>query len=118
MSGATEGTSRRSPGVSALPLQLREASPGLEIWAGCQNTRVAGWAHQQVADIERNLLIEVFAVVEERYIRAFCLDPAGDLGHSGIGSGGLATIDDGSTPGARLQNVWVYAFSVIPHSQP
>ena len=53
-----EATSRRSPGVSSLPLQFREASPGAEIWTGSQNTSQASWVDQGDADVKGNLLIE------------------------------------------------------------
>jgi hypothetical protein len=81
-----------------LSLQLREASPGLEVRARNQDTGHAGWVDQEVADIQRNFLIEdIFAVAEERPLRAFCLDPTGDLHPSGIGFSGITTIYDGST---------------------
>ena len=56
------------------------------------------WVDQEVADLERNLLIEtVFAVAEERDLSAFCLGPTGDLHPLEISFSGLTTIDDGST---------------------
>jgi len=97
--------SRRSPRIAALPLQLRAASSGVEIRMGSQDTSHAGWVDQQVADLERNLLIEsVFALSEELHLRAFCLGQTGDLHPSGIGSSGLTTIDDGSTDWPALQS--------------
>src|SRR5262249_1843621 len=99
LSGAVEGTSRRSPGAASLPLQLRETSPCIEIWTESQNTSLAGRVDQQNADVERDLLIEAaFSGVEEYRIRALRLSPTGHLRWPGTGSGGLATIDDGMTP--------------------
>jgi hypothetical protein len=43
LSGPVQAISRRSSGVSSLPLQSREASPGLEIWTGSQDTSPTGW---------------------------------------------------------------------------
>ena len=72
-------------GTAALPLQLREAPQGIEVWTRSQDTGHAGWVDQQVADIESDLLIEnVFAVAEERHLHAFCLGPTGDLHSSRI----------------------------------
>jgi hypothetical protein len=71
--------SRRSPGVSSLPLPLREASPGAEIWTGSQN----GWVDQAGADVERNLLIEAaFSNVEECPLRALRDGPDGQVSYS------------------------------------
>lgn len=58
---------------------------------------IATGVDQQVADIEGYFLIEdVYAVVEERPIRAIGLGPPGDFYLFGIGFSGLATIDDGN----------------------
>ena len=98
-SGSVEAVSRWSSGITTLPLQLRKAPPGIEVWTGSPDAGDAGWVDQQAADIEDNLLIKnFFAVAEERHFRVFCLGPAGDLHSSRIRSSGLATIDDGSTP--------------------
>jgi hypothetical protein len=87
-----------------LPLQLREATPGLEVRTRSPDTGYAGWVDPEVADLERNLLIEtVFAVAEEHPLQALCLDPTGDLHSSGIGFSGLTTIDDGSTLNSGLR---------------
>ena len=97
MSRPREAMSRRSPGVSSLPLQLREASPGAEIWTGSQN----GWVDQ--AGAERTLLIEAaFSNVEECSIRALRDGPAGQISYSRSPPGGLTTIDDGSTHAGQL----------------
>jgi hypothetical protein len=59
---------------------------------------LAGGVDQQNADVERNLLIEAaFRCVEERPIRAVPLGSTSHLRYSGSSSGGLTTIDDGST---------------------
>ena len=79
------------------------ATSGLEVWTGSQDASHAGRVDQQVADIERNRLIEnVFAVTRERHLPALCLGPPVDLHSSEIGFSGLATIDDGSTPFPQL----------------
>ena len=62
-----------------MPLQFREASPGVEIWTGSQNTRVAGWVDQSGVDVKRNLLIEAaFCGIEGCHIRAV---RNGSVGH-------------------------------------
>src|SRR5262245_12174190 len=50
LSSSAETMSQRSPGVTSLPLQFREASPGVEIWTGSQNTSAAGWVNQSGID--------------------------------------------------------------------
>ena len=82
-----------------MPLQFREASPGIEIWAGSQDAGPAGWVDQAGADVKGDLLIEAaFCGVEDGHIRALRNDPAGQFPYSGSPSGSLTTIDDGSTP--------------------
>ena len=81
-----EAMSRRSPGATSLPLQLGEASLGIEIWTGNQNTSLGGWVDLQGADVERDLPI-----------RALQNGPTGQFRSSGRASCGLATVDDGST---------------------
>ena len=81
-----EAMSRRSPGATSLPLQLGEASLGIEIWTGNQNTSLGGWVDLQGADVERDLPI-----------RALQNGPTGQFRSSGLASCGLATVDDGST---------------------
>ena len=56
MSGAMEGTSRRSPGTAALPLQLCKATPVPEVWEGSKDTGHAGWVGRQAANIQGDLL--------------------------------------------------------------
>jgi aspartyl-tRNA(Asn)/glutamyl-tRNA(Gln) amidotransferase subunit A len=98
-----------------MPLQFHEASQGAEIWTGSQNTGPTGWVDQAGADVERNLLIEgVFCGVEKSGIRALRNGPAGQFSRSGSGSGGLATIDDGST--LKPTYGLVSARGVIPDS--
>jgi hypothetical protein len=98
MSSPVAGASRRSPRIASVPLQFRPVSSGIKIWTGSQDTSPAGWIDRSRADFERNLLIETtFCGLEECPSRPLRLDPAGHLCHSGSGSGGLATIGDGST---------------------
>ena len=93
-----EAMSRRSLGLSSLSLQFREASPGAEIWTGSQNTSQAGWVDQADADVKGNLLIEAaFYGVQECLVGAIRSGTAGQFPCSGNPSGGLATVDDGST---------------------
>jgi hypothetical protein len=97
-SGSVEAVFRGSPRVAAVPLQLREATPGLEVRARSPDTGHAVWVDREVADIERNLLLEkLFVVAEERPLRAVYLDPTGELYSAEISFIGLTTIDDGST---------------------
>ncbi len=112
MSGAMEAMSRRSPGVASLLLQFREASPGIEIRTGSQNTIPTGWVDQAGVDVKGNLLMEVaFSGVEECHIRVLRNALAGQFPFSGSAFGGLATIDDGSTASgnspSNLQHVIV-----------
>ena len=53
-----------------MPLQFREAPPGIEIWTGRQNTRVAAWVDQSGIDVKRNLLLEVAFVASKDVIFA------------------------------------------------
>jgi hypothetical protein len=93
-----EAMSGESPGAVSLPLQFRSASPGLEIWPGSQNTGPPGWVDQAGADVKGNLLIEgVLCGVEQSEIRALRNGSVGQFSYSSTPSGGLATIDDGST---------------------
>ena len=61
-----------------MSLQLRKAPQGREVWTGGQDTGHAGWVDKQVADIESDLIKNVFVVAKERHLRTFCLGQAGD----------------------------------------
>jgi hypothetical protein len=98
LSGPVEGMPRESHRAASLPLQFRQASSGIEIWTGSQNSRVAGWIDQPSTDIERNLLIEDgFSGVKECPIRALRPGHIGQLDGPGNASGSLATFDGGNT---------------------
>src|SRR5262249_47623631 len=97
-SGSVEAVSRRSPGVVALPLQLREASPVIEDWTGSQDASHAGPVDQEAAYFERHLLIEVtFCGVRECHFCALRPSPTGQFPDSEFPHCSLATVDDGST---------------------
>ena len=51
--------SRRSPGLASLLLQLRETSQGVEIRVRSQDTGPAGWACQEAANVQGDLLLGV-----------------------------------------------------------
>ena len=81
-----------------MPLQFREAPWSIEIWTGCQSTSAAGWVDQSGIDPKKNLLIEaVFCGIEGCPIGAVRLGLVCQSSCLGNGSGGLATLDDGST---------------------
>ena len=81
-----------------MPLQFREASPGVEIWTGSQNTSYASWSDPTTTDVKGNLLFEDgFSGAEECQIRTLRLDPVRQRRCLANASGGLATLDDGST---------------------
>ena len=75
MAGSPEVHSSR--GVKGASWSCREASLGVEIWTGGQDTSPAGWVDQAGADDKRSLFIEgAFCGVEECHIRALPLGPA------------------------------------------
>ena len=81
-----------------MPLQFREAPSSVEVWTGSQNTSAAGWVDQSGIDPKRNLLIEAgFCGIEECPIGAVRLGLVCQSSCLANGSGGLATLDDGST---------------------
>jgi hypothetical protein len=107
------GISRSSPRIASLLLQLRQATQSAQVWKSREDASLAGWIDQQSTDIERNLLIEDgFSGVEE-----FALQNAlgSQFSYSGSAGGGLATIDDGSTPNAAA-SPWAPTYSSIPSS--
>ena len=71
-----EGTSRRSAGVTSLPLQFREAPSSIEIWTRSQDPSYASWSDPTTIDVKRSLLFEVaFCGIEGCYLRAVRLGP-------------------------------------------
>jgi len=99
LSSSAEATPQRSPGIASLPLQFRQASPGTEIRTYGQDAGHASWSDPTTTDIKGNLLFEDgFSGAEECQIRALRLDPVRQRRCLANASGGLATIDDGSTP--------------------
>ena len=52
-----EGVSRRSPGVASLPLQLRQASQGVEVRTRDEDAGDPGWTDDAAAELKRNLLV-------------------------------------------------------------
>src|SRR5262245_56921870 len=57
MSRAMEGVSRRSPGVASLPLQLRQASHGVEVRTRDEDASDPGWTDAAAAELKGDLLI-------------------------------------------------------------
>ncbi len=94
-----EAISRRSPGVTALPLQLHQASPAIEIWTGSQDTRPAGWVDGQAANVQGDFLLgDAFWSAAKCHVRVLRLRLAGQDGQFASIYSGVATLDDGSTP--------------------
>ena len=90
--------SRRSPGVVALPLQLCEATPSIEVWTRSPDTGHAGWANPKAADLERTLFSEAaFCSIRECPLCTSQISPASQFPGLGWVSCSLATVDDGST---------------------
>jgi hypothetical protein len=54
---AVEGVSRRSPGVASLPIQLRQASYGVEVRTRDEDAGDPGWTDDAAAELKRNLLV-------------------------------------------------------------
>jgi len=77
LSGAMEGSSRRSPVVAPLLLQFRQASPGIEIWTGSQDAGYAGWSDPTTTDVKGNLLLkDSLSRVDQHPIRALRPGPS------------------------------------------
>jgi hypothetical protein len=84
--------------LAAKSVFAYHTSPGLEVRERGPDTRHAVWVDLEIADLERNLLLDnVFAAVEGRHLRAIYFGPTGDLHPSEIGFSSLTTIDDGSS---------------------
>jgi hypothetical protein len=78
-------------------ITFREAPSGIEIWTRSQDPSYASWS-DPTTDVKGNLLFEDgLSRVEEYSIRALRLDPVRQRSCLANGSGGLATLDDGST---------------------
>jgi len=60
ISGPVAGTSRRSPRIASLPLQFRQASSGLEIRAGSQDTSPAGGVDQRALTLREIFSSKMF----------------------------------------------------------
>ena len=88
-----------------MPLQFREAPSGIEIWTRSQDPSYASWSDPTTTDVKGNLLFEDgFSGVEQYPIRALRLGPVRQRRCLANASGGLATLDDGSTPLAFLES--------------
>ena len=86
-----EGTSRRSAGVAALPLQFREAPSGIEIWTRSQDPSYASWSDPTTTDVKGNRLFEDgFSGVEQCPIRALRLGPVRQRSCLANASGGTS----------------------------
>jgi hypothetical protein len=74
---AMVGASRRSPGIASLPLQLREASQGVEIRRRGSNASYASCADHPTADVKGDLPAgDASLVVGKSQVRTVdCLGP-------------------------------------------
>jgi hypothetical protein len=93
-----EAMSRRPPGITSLPLQLHQASPGIEIWTGSQDSSLAGWVDWKAANVQGDFLLgDTLFGAAKCQVRVLRLRLVGQDGRFASISSGLATIDGGST---------------------
>ena len=81
-----------------MPLQLREASPVIEVWTGGQDAGHTGWVDPGAADFKKHpRIVNASCGVGESPFCVLRLSPAGQFPRSGCASSGLVIVNEGST---------------------